>query len=111
MNKLIGAEVTFAMDQGVLAYQDVSALRFVEADWFDGAFPGGQAWLAEASQGPFTGQHFALSSRWTIPLDEQLRTTGHAAVVLNVVNHPEAGFDPAEHTVSVGFGSARLREV
>ncbi len=109
MSKLFGAVLTFALDQGDPAYEPVSAVRVVEVDWFDPAFPLGCAILVLAIAGPFDGQFFALTSRWTIPLEDQLLADGIGAAVLSVIHQPRTGFDPSKDAGSVGFGSATLK--
>ena len=109
MSKLLGGTLTFGLDQGDPAYEQVSAFRITEAEWFDAAFPLGPAILVLATEGPFKGQFFALTSRGTALLEEQLLSDGTGAAVLNVIRRPQNGFDPSKDAGSVGFGSATLK--
>ena len=109
MSKLLGRTLAFGLDQGDPAYEQVSVFRVIEAEWFDAAFPLGRAILVLETEGPFEGQFFALTSRWTAPLEEQLLADGIGAAVLNVIHQPKTGFDPSKDAASVGFGSATLK--
>ncbi|MFN3858088.1 MAG: hypothetical protein ACK4RV_10075 [Caulobacter sp.] len=108
MADLLGVEVAFSLDQGEATYEAIARLRFAQADWFDSAFPTGQGWLVEAIGGPFGGRLFALTSRWTISLRDQMLANGRATVVLHTISMPRSGFEPAAHAQSVGFGTVRL---
>lgn len=69
-------------------------LKSVDEPWFPSEIAGREAHLFRAVGGRWHGEYFALTSRLTASLLEQIRDMNGASVVLHKIWNPGPTFDP-----------------
>lgn len=90
---ILGARFRMDGGDGDQAYfgQPMS-LKVVREPWFPERLPRGQAYLLLAETGPFAGQYFAITSRQTNSIEEQLARSSFVSVVVHHITRPGPAF-------------------
>lgn len=86
-------------------------IRMTTETWFHGEIPEwGDATLFIIETGVHIGEYVALTSRWTISIQEQLETNGVASVIVHKIRNPTATFGSSKQDY-FAVGMATLRSM